>query len=74
MHDEPPPPPPEDWTKNAERAFEIIEKAPEHYRWLCTPILIQALSDVRLRPFIDLITTDPFFKHLLAGGKPSPFI
>lgn len=69
-----PAPDPRSWAHRAELAFAMLEKAPEHYQWLVQPILLRALSDASLRPFIDVITTDAFFKHIFSGGRPAPFL
>lgn len=69
-----PDPDPRGWAARVELAFSMLERAPEHYRWLIQPILLKALSDASLRPFIDLITTDAFFRHVLEGKPPAPFL
>lgn len=62
------------WAERLERAFGMVDKAPEHYRALLTPILLKAGSDPKLMPFVDLLTGDPFYQHLLAGKPPAPFL
>jgi hypothetical protein len=64
----------ESWIEQAERAFSIVEAAPEHYRELLRPLIIRALTDSSLRPCIDLLMTDAFYRHLLAGNAPTPFL
>lgn len=62
------------WVEQAEHAFAVVEGAPEHYRELLRPLVLRAVTDVRLRPCVELLTTDPFFRHLLAGNAPEPFL
>lgn len=57
-----------------ERAFGLVQGSPPHYQALLQPVLLKAMADPALLPFVELLVSDPHLRHILAGGEVEPFL
>jgi len=57
-----------------DKVLRLLHNAPIAYQELLRPVVLRALTNVQLRPFVRMLATDPFFEHLLKGNPAEPFL